>query len=138
MTTVWSRSSGKYKTLRTLKILYRVVYTVPYLYCKVATINPATLRRVRHEDIFSSLGRPQGGHVIITRSAYPVPLLYRTLGKFNNLLPTFSRCAAINYYTLYSAQKMGIYFCTTLLQKLEFAAVNFTVLNSMYQALTSA
>ena len=34
--------------------------------------------------------------------------------KFNNLLPTFSRCAAINYYTLYSALEMGIYYCVTV------------------------
>ena len=34
--------------------------------------------------------------------------------KSNNLLPTFSRCAAINYYTFYSALEMGIYYCVTV------------------------
>ena len=45
--------------------------------------------------------------------------LYSTVlnEKSNNLLPTFSRCAAINYYTLYSAKKMGIYYCVTVRRK---------------------
>ena len=29
--------------------------------------------------------------------------------KSNNLLPTFSRCVAVNYYTLYPAREMEIY-----------------------------
>ena len=58
--------------------------------------------------------------------------------NFNNLLPTFSRCAAVNYYTLYSAREMKIYYCVTVPQKYEFAALNFIVLNVVYQALTSA
>ena len=58
--------------------------------------------------------------------------------KSNNLLPTLPRCAAINYYTLYSALEMGIYYCVTVLQKYEFAALNFIVLKLMYQALISA
>ena len=66
--------------------------------------------------------------------------LYCTVlyGKSNNLLPTFSRCAAVNHYTLYSAREMGIYYCVTVLQKCEFAALNFIVLKLMYQALISA
>ena len=36
--------------------------------------------------------------------------------KFNNLLPTFFRCAAVNYYTLYSAREMGIYYDVTVPQ----------------------
>ena len=57
--------------------------------------------------------------------------------KFNNLIPTFSRCAAVNYYTLYSAREMGIYYCVSA-TKMLIAAHNFIVLNLMYQALTSA
>ena len=45
----------------------------------------ATLRRVRHENCFSNLGRPQGGHAMLTRSAYPISLLYRTLEKFKDV-----------------------------------------------------
>ena len=45
--------------------------------------------------------------------------------KSNDLLPTFSRCAAVNYYSV------------TAPQKYEFAALNFIVLNLMHQALTS-
>ena len=56
----------------------------------------------------------------------------------NELLPTFSRCAAVNYYTLYSSREMGIYCCVTVPQKYEFAALNFIVLKLMYQALISA
>ena len=58
--------------------------------------------------------------------------------KSNNLLPTFSRCAAVNYYTLYSAREMGICYCVTVPQKCEFAALNFIVFNLMYEALISA
>ena len=58
--------------------------------------------------------------------------------KSNKLLPVFSRCAAVYYYTLYSAREMGIYYCITVLQKCEFAALNFIVLKLMHQALTSA
>ena len=57
--------------------------------------------------------------------------------KSNNMLPTFSRCTAVNYYTLYSAREKGIYYCVTVPQKYEFAALNFVVLNLMYHALTS-
>ena len=46
--------------------------------------------------------------------------------KSNNLLPTFSRCAAINYYSV------------AVPRNCKFAALNFIVLNLMYQALTSA
>ena len=56
----------------------------------------------------------------------------------SNLLPTFSRCAAVNYYTLYSAREIGIYCCVTVPHKYEFAALNFIVLKLMYQALISA
>ena len=46
-------------------------------YMRVATINPAaTLRRVRHEDCFSSLGRPQGGHAMLNPFFQP---LYNTV-----------------------------------------------------------
>ena len=80
----------------------------------MATMSPAaTLRRVRCENCFSSLGRPQDGHEMLNPFFQP---LYSTVlnEKSNNLLPTFSRCAAINYYTLYSAQEMGIYYCVTV------------------------
>ena len=45
--------------------------------------------------------------------------LYSTVlnEKSNNLLPTFSRRPGINYYTLYSTQEMGIYYCVTLRRK---------------------
>ena len=61
---------------------------------------------------------------------------------FNNLLPTFSRCVAINYYTLYSAREMGTYYCVRLqchesANLRTFAALKFIVLKLMYQALTS-
>ena len=74
---------------------------------------------------FSSLGRSQGGHAMSSPFFQP---RYSTVlnEKFKRLLPTFSRCAAINYYSV------------AVPQKCEFAALNFIVLNLMYQALTSA
>ena len=56
----------------------------------------ATLRRVRHDNYFSSLGRPQGGHAMLTCSAYPVSLLYRTLEKFNDAF-NFLRTSHLAY-----------------------------------------
>ena len=46
--------------------------------------------------------------------------------KSKNLLPTFSRCAAINYYRV------------TVPPKREFTALNFIALNLMYQEPTVA
>ena len=68
----------------------------------------ATLRRVRHKDCFNSLGWSQSGHAMLSPFFQP---RYSTVlnEKSNNLLPTFSRCAAVNYYTLYSAREMEIY-----------------------------
>ena len=42
--------------------------------------------------------------------------LYSTVlnEKSNNLLPIFSRCAAINYYIMHSAHEMEIYSCVTV------------------------
>ena len=57
--------------------------------------------------------------------------------KSNNLLPTFSRCAAINYYTLYSAREIETYYRVTVQCK-KNANFNFIILNLMYHALTSA
>ena len=34
--------------------------------------------------------------------------------KSDNLHTNFSICAAINYYTMYFAQEMGIYYCLTV------------------------
>ena len=50
---------------------------------------------------------------IRSSSIYTVPYSYE---KCNNILPTFSRCAAVNYYTLYSAREMGIYYYVTVPQ----------------------
>ena len=72
----------------------------------------------------SSLGRPQSGHAML--SPFFQPRYSTELNeKSNNLLPTFSRCAAVNYYTLYSVREMGItrILCySTLPQKREFAS----------------
>ena len=57
---------------------------------------------MRNENCFSSLGRPQGGHAVLTRSAFPVSLLYRTLDKpndaFNFLLTSGLACVPIDHY----------------------------------------
>ena len=59
--------------------------------------------------------------------------------KSNNLLPNFSRCAAINYYTLYSVRELLDYCVTVQCHKNAiFSALHFIVLNLMYHALTSA
>ena len=72
----------------------------------------------------SSLDRLQSGHAMLSPFFQP---RYSTVlkKKSNNLLPTFSRCAAVNYYTLYSVRKMGItrLLCySTVSQKREFAS----------------
>ena len=93
------------------------------------------------KNCFSSLGRSESGHVMLSPFFQP---RYSTVlnEKSNNLLPTFSRCAAISYYTLYSVREMGItrLLCySSVSQKRDFfSALNFIVLNLMYQALTSA
>ena len=84
------------------------------------------------KNCFSSLGRSQRGHVILSPFFQP---RYSTVlnEKFNNLLPTFSRCAAIDYYTLYSVRELldyyvivqchknAIFFCT------QFHCIEFNV-----------
>ena len=104
----------------------------------------ATLRRVRHESCFSSLGRPQGGHAVLTRSTFPVSLLYRTLEKFNDafnfLLTSRLACVSIdhscfsdvqqsivNLLLYYSVTKMRVYY--SQLHCIEFNAtgINFSI-----------
>ena len=91
--------------------------------------------------INSSLGRSQGGHVMLSPFFEPG---YSTVlnEKSNNLLPIFSRCAAVNHYTLYSAWEVGITrllcYSTVITKTQIFANFNFVVLNLMYHALTSA
>ena len=68
---------------------------------------------MHHEDCCSSLGRPQDGHAMLHPFFQPRYSIVLN-EKSNNLLPAFSRCAAINYYTLYSAQEMGIFYCHSI------------------------
>ena len=93
---------------------------------------------------FSCLGRPQSGHAMLSPF---FQYLYCTVlyeKKINNLLPTFSRCTAVNYYTLYSVRGMGIDYCVIIQCHKKnanlrfFSALNFIVLNLMCHALTSA
>ena len=99
------------------------------------------------KNSFSCLGRPQSGHAMLSPFfQYPyITVLYEK--KSNNLLQTFSRCAAVNYYTLYSVREMEIsrlLCCSIVSQKNVFCfcfcffSLNFIVLNLMYNALTSA
>ena len=93
------------------------------------------------KNCFSSLGRSQGGHVMLSPFSQP---RYSTVlnEKSNNLLPTFSKWAAVKYYTLYSVREMGITrllcYSTVSQKRVFFSALNFIVLNLMYHALTLA
>ena len=74
------------------------------------------------KNCFSSLGCPQSGHAMVSPFFQP---RYSTKldGKSNNLLPTFSRCAAVNHHTLYSVREMEItrlLYYSTVSQKREF------------------
>ena len=55
-------------------------------------------------NFFSSSGRSQGGHVMLSPFFQPC---YSTVlnEKSNNLLPIFSRCAAVNHYSATVPQK---------------------------------
>ena len=75
----------------------------------MATKNSAaTLWRVRHENCYSSLGRPQGRHAMLTRSAFPVSLPYRYLenfnGAFNFSLTSRLACVPIDHYCFSDVQ----------------------------------
>ena len=135
-------------TVNRFRLEIRRVHTVQILvssgYEKVQLAQSTqvrSLQRACNENCFSSLGRSQGGHALLSLFFQP---RYSTVlsEKSNNLLPTFSRCAAINYYTLYSVRETGItrLLCySTVSQKRDFfSALNFIVLNLMYHALTSA
>ena len=83
------------------------------------------------KNCFSWLGRPQSGHAMLSPFFQP---RYSTVvdEKSNSLLPTFSRYAAVNYYTLYSVREMGIsrLLCySTVSQKREFASFFFAQLH---------
>ena len=134
MTTVWSRSSGKYKTLRNLKILYRVVYTVPYISIISLRENPKNIvqpTRDKREYIECAIkflcvlehhlcARP-----IIARLV-PVSLLYRTLEKFSGLLTTFYCAVRLVYTQAYCfsiALYMKIQLCFQLSPDFCFACV---------------
>ena len=81
---------------------------------------------------FSSLGRSQGGHVMLSLSFQP---RYSTvlIEKSYNLLPIFSRRAAINNYILYSAWEKY-----SVRKNANFSALKFIVLNSLYHGLILA
>ena len=61
-------------------------------------------RAMKKRFINSSLSRSQGGHVMLSSFFQP---RYSTVlnEKSNNLLPTFSICAAVNYYSVTVPQK---------------------------------
>ena len=106
----------------------------PYQYSyQVATKKSSLLNQLKLEGyseramnfffINSSLGRSQGGHTMLSPF---FQCLYCTVlfEKKKKLLPTFSRCAVVNYYTLYPVREMGItrLLCySTVSQKREFA-----------------
>ena len=92
----------------------RRVHTVPILlstgYEKVSLFDQLKLEGYSErafKNCFSCLSRPQSGHAMLSPFFQP---RYNTVlnEKSDNLLPTFSRCAAVNYYTLYSVREMRI------------------------------
>ena len=101
-------------TVNRFHLKIRRVHTVPILvstgYEKVSLFDQLKLEGYSEramKNCFSCLGRPQSGRAMLTPFFQP---RYSTVfnEKSDNLLPTFSRCTAINYYTLYSVRKMGL------------------------------
>ena len=101
-------------TVNRFQLEIRRVHTVPLSvstgYEKVQLVQSTQVRRLKracNENRFSSLGRLQGGHAMLSPFFQP---RYDTVlnEKSNNLLPTLSRCAAINNYILYSVRETGI------------------------------
>ena len=101
-------------TVNRFQLEVRRVHAVPILvstgYEKVNLFDQLKLEGYSEcamKNCFSSLGRSQGGHLML--SPFFQPRYITVLNeKSNILLPTFSRCAAIYYHTLYSVREMGI------------------------------
>ena len=97
------------------------MYTVPYLQYQLVTSLFDQLKFEGYSEramffFFSCLDRPQSRHVMLSPFFQPC---YSTVlnEKYNNLLPTFSRCAAVNHYSA-TATKIGI--CEFQLHRIEF------------------
>ena len=119
---------------------------IPYQYLyqlatKISSFKLEGYSKLAMKSCFGSLGRSQGGHVMLSPFFQP---RYSTVlkEKSNSLLPISSRYAAVNHYTLCSAWKVGITrllcYSTVVTKTQIFANFNFIVLNQMDHALTSA
>ena len=95
-----------------LGCVYRTSISIKWLRkipaCSINSIKLEGYSERAMNNCSSSLGRPQSGHAMLSpffQPRYSTGLNEKSI----NLLPTFSRCAAVNYYTtLYSVREMGI------------------------------
>ena len=85
-----------------LSCVYRTLSLVSTGYAKASLFDQLKLEGYSERAMkkcFGSLGRSQGGHVMLSPFFQP---RYSTVRneKSNNLLPTFSICVAVNYYSV--------------------------------------
>ena len=112
-----------------LSCVCRTLSLVSTGYEKVQLAQSTQVRRLQracNKNYFCSLGRSQSGHAMLSPFFQPC---YSTVlnEKSNYLLPTFSRCAAVNYYSVTVPQKLE--FCEFQLHCIEFnvPGTNFSI-----------